>query len=121
MPQLTRKDGTTTKELSEIVDCFFEELFPLAPSSGSRGTPPTLTEDPRWPKLKVSEIGQALYQQAPYKAPGPDNIKTIAIRKAWQVEGCRKVITSLFRECVKIGYHPKAFRKGQTVYLEETQ
>ena len=119
VPQLTRKDGTTTKELSEIVECFFEELFPLAPSSGSLGTPPTPTEDPRWPKLKVSEIGQALYQQAPYKAPGPDNIKTIAIRKAWQVESCRKVITSLFRECVKIGYHPKAFRKGQTVILRK--
>ena len=87
--QLTRKDGTTTKEFSEIVDCFFQELFPPAPSSGLSGISLSYTEDTRWPKLKASEIEQALYQQAPYKAPGPDNIKTIAIRKAWKVRSCR--------------------------------
>ena len=75
--QLTRKDGTTTKGLSEIVRYFFEELFPLAPSSGSLGTHPTPTEDPRWPKLKVSEIGQALYQQVPYKAPVQTRLKRL--------------------------------------------
>ena len=117
--QLTRKDGTTTKEFSEIVDCFFQELFPPAPSSGLSGISLSYTEDTRWPKLKASEIEQALYQQAPYKAPGPDNIKTIAIRKAWKVRSCRKVITNLFRECIRIGYHPKAFREGQTVILRK--
>jgi hypothetical protein len=44
--------------------------------------PSTPAEDTRWPKLKALEIEQALYQQALYKAPDPDNIKTIAIRKA---------------------------------------
>lgn len=40
------------------------------------------TEDARWPKLKASEIEQALYQQAPCKVPGSDNIKKIVVRKA---------------------------------------
>jgi hypothetical protein len=77
------------------------------------------TEDTRWLKPKASEIEQALYQQASYKAPGPDNIKTIAIRRAWKVSSCRNVITRLFHECVKIGYHPKVFREGQTVILRK--
>jgi hypothetical protein len=117
--QLTRKDGTTTKEISEIVDCFFQELFPLAPSNGPLSIPPTPTEDTRWPKLKASEIEEALYQQSPYKTPGPDNIKTIATRKVWKVNSCRKVITRLFPKCVKIEYRPKVFREDQTVILRK--
>lgn len=63
--QLTRKGGTTTKELTEIIDYFFQELIPLAPSSGSLCTPPIPMKDARWPRLEVSENGQALYQRAP--------------------------------------------------------
>lgn len=59
----------------------FHELFSLTPSSELLSIPSIPTEDTRRPKLKALEIEQVFYQQAPYKAPGPDNIKTIAISK----------------------------------------
>ena len=45
--QLTRKGDTTTKELTEIIDYFFQELIPLAPSSRSLCIPPIPMKDAR--------------------------------------------------------------------------
>jgi hypothetical protein len=76
-------------------------------------------KDVRWPKLKICEIEQALHEQVFYKAPGPYGIKTIAIKKAWKDSEFIRVATTLFGECIRIGYHPKVFRKGQTVMLKK--
>ena len=72
----------TTKKTSETFECIFQELFPPTPSSGLLSVPSKLTENYRWLKLKDSETVQVLYQPAPYKAPDPNKIKTILIRKA---------------------------------------
>jgi len=56
---------------------------------------------------------------APYKAPDPNKIETILIRKAWKVGSCRQVTTRLFSECVITGYHPKALSVGQTTALRK--
>ena len=117
--QLTMKDGNKARSLSEVTDCLFQELFPPAPSTGSLNIPTKPKEDARWPKLKTCEIEKALYQQAPYKASGPDEIKTIALKTAWRDRYFRGAVTRLFRECVRIGYHPKIFREGHTVILRK--
>jgi hypothetical protein len=76
------------------------------------------TKDGRWPKLKVGEIEQALLKQASYKAPGPESIKTIAIKKAWKDSEFRSVATTLFSERIHIEYHLEVFREGQIVILK---
>ena len=94
------------KETFRYFLLLFNEFFPLALSSGLLSIPPVFMENTRWPKLKPLKIRQALYQQAPYKAPGPDNIKTIATRKTWKVSSCQ-VITKVFREYIKIRHRPE--------------
>jgi hypothetical protein len=73
---------------------------------------PRPTEDDRWPKLKVGEIKQALFKQASYKAPGPEGIKKIAIKKVWKDSGLKSVATTFFSECIRIEYHSKVKRSN---------
>jgi len=75
--------------------------------------------DTRWPKLKASEVEQALYQKATYKLSGSENIRTIAVRKVWKVGSCRQVMTEYFREFVRIGYHLKGYCVKQKVIMKK--
>jgi hypothetical protein len=117
--QLTRKVGNTAETFREVADCFFEDLFPPAPGDGSVNPSPMSTADSRWSKLEVCEIEKDLHEQASYKTPGSDGIKTIAIKKAWKDSEFRRVTIKLFSECIRIGYHLKIFRKGQTMMLKK--
>jgi hypothetical protein len=113
--QLTRRNGTTEETLREVADCLFETLFLPALGDGSANPSSMPTKDSRWPKLKVCEIEQVLHEQVSYRAPDTDCIKTIAIKEAWKDNETRNAATMLFCECMRIGYHLKVFREGQTV------
>lgn len=116
---LSLQDGITTKKTSETFECIFQELFPPTPSSRLLSVPSKLTENYRWLKLKDSKTVQVFHQPASYKAPDPNKIETILIRKVWKVSSCRQVTTRLFCEYVITGYHPKAFSVGQTMALKK--
>jgi hypothetical protein len=51
------------------------------------------------------------------KAPGPDGIKTWAIKKAWKCEEFKKRFTALVSACVNMGYHPHLWRTSCTVVI----
>lgn len=119
--QLKKKDNTMTISLSKITDCLFQELFAPAPSTGSLNIFTNPKKDARWPKQKSCEIKKkVLYQQAPYKTPVPDDVKTIVLNKAWKDRYLCRAIIRIFRECVRIGCHHKIFREGQTVILRKS-
>lgn len=112
---IVKEDGSTTMSFEETMETLHSTLFPPAPPSTMRSIP--VVEDERWPKLRTREIEEVINDQAPNKAPGPDLVKTIAIRNAWKSNQFKALLTETFRGCVKLGYHPREFRKGTVVVL----
>lgn len=115
MPPLLKPDNTKTESFGEKLDLLHEQLFPPAPESAEKSF--NISPDGRWPKLRKDELWDAISSQASYKAPGPDQIKTVALQKGWEVEAFRDVLLTCLGACVAQGYHPAPFREGNTVVL----
>ena len=116
-PELKTKDGNTASSFPQITDAFFRELFPEAPCSEKQRM--RVQADKRWPELKKAEIEKAINEQSSNKAPGPDSIKTVILKRAWTCKTFRNLITKPFRACIRLGYHPKAFREGLIVIIRK--
>lgn len=48
-------------------------------------------------------------------APGLDGISVCIIRACW--DGIKDAVVFLYRQCIKLGYHPENFRKAEIVFL----
>jgi hypothetical protein len=115
IPPLKKSDGSLTQTDQEKLDRLREGLFPSVPESLM--SVPEKATDTNWPRLKADEIQDALKYIASDKAPGPDGIKTRAIKEAWKVARFRKAYRHLLNSCVRKGYHPQRWRTSNTVIL----
>ena len=66
------------------------------------------------PLIPMAEVEDACLNTS-NTSPGSDGIDTNLIRMAWPSIG--KLIKNLYEACLKIGYHPKAFRSAEVVML----
>lgn len=56
--------------------------------------------------------------QAKSTTPGEDELTTHTLRLAWPILSNR--ITNLFNHCIKLGFHPSAFKKAIVIILPKT-
>jgi hypothetical protein len=116
-PQVRKADGSITANSEERFERLREGLFPAVAASEMEA--PTVEAHSQWPKLKEAEIEESLTYIASDKAPGPDGVKTKAIKVAWEVDSFKVVFYRLLGACVSLGYHPLYWRVSTTVVLQK--
>ncbi|ANB14594.1 polyprotein of L1-like non-LTR retrotransposon Zorro 3 [Sugiyamaella lignohabitans] len=115
MPALRLETGELAQTFEEQEDELYRGLFPHVTPSTRRVL--KVVKTGQWKSLRTQEIEDAIRDQAPHKAPGPDGVKTVAIKRAWVVKRFRKLLKGLLKYCIRVGYHPKCFREGITVVI----
>ena len=76
---------------------------------------PNLQARWEWPELEDQEIKNAILTPSIRKAPGPDQITCLLLRKAYMA--ALVVFNSLYRTLFNIGYHPACWREAVGVIL----
>lgn len=69
------------------------------------------------PNLTRDEIGSALFDQDPGKAPGVSQNSFLVVRRAWGVD--EGLIIALARRCVDLGHHPRDLKKSIAIALRK--
>jgi hypothetical protein len=76
---------------------------------------PSLQKQWQWPDLEDSEVRKAIFTPSTKKAPGPDRINFILLRKAYTISP--EVFNLLYKALFKQGYHPKCWREAIGITL----
>ena len=63
------------------------------------------------------EVAHALMSQSATKAPRPDKIKFQILHMIWDWD--KRRITNLVQQTIRLGYHPKEWKKGRGILLEK--
>lgn len=114
-PAIKDPDGNvaTSMKAKEALVC--RSAFPKPPIS--LGPEPLVL--PRVAHIGVTEvkIAHALMSQSATKAPGPDKINFRILRMIWDWDKVR--ITSIVQQAIRLGYHPKEWKKARGILLEK--
>ncbi len=118
-PPLKKHNEGPATTFEEKVETLRETFFPPPPQADLAdipGTiyPPPLTMDE---VITEEEIRRAIFRPKPDKAPGVDGMPNRFLRL---IAG--ELITKfrhLFQACVKLGYHPREFKKANTIVLRK--
>lgn len=88
----------------------------------------TVEEDITWDPMSVEQYAsldisddvneqevERCLTRATNTAPGIDGIQVEILRACW--DSIKKAVLLLYRQCIKLGYHPKIFQKAEVVVL----
>ena len=113
------KEGGMADTFETKVEVLKEKFFP-PPQAADLGD----INDAEYPArvdspcgITVEEVEQAIRRCHADKAPGPDKIPNRALQAALPV--LSEHLTVLFQACIEKGYHPKAFKKANTITLKK--
>lgn len=95
---------------------------------GSESGLPETARGPSWPSshawlelahqdIDTGTVCRSLYNQVQMKAPGPDVINFNALKLLWEYVSRR--VTVLIRQCIKLGFHPHAWKTAKGVMLQK--
>ncbi len=68
-------------------------------------------------KIMEEKIAYALMSQSATKATGPDKINFQIICILWEWD--KKQITGMIQQVIRLGYHPKAWKRTRRILLEK--
>ena len=71
----------------------------------------------RWAGLTDDEMRAAVFESTSLNAPGPEGVAFLALKELWPVIGPR--ICDLYRRCIALGYHPRAWKHQLGVILRK--
>ena len=118
IPPIKRTDGTLANTPSAQANIFHSSFFapPPPPDLTDIGSSPAYQQLPNHP-LCIQELDAALHKMAPNKAPGPDNIPVLVLRKIWTA--IRNPLFDIFTNCIRIGHFPMAWREAISLILRK--
>jgi exonuclease III len=97
----------------------FREAFFPAPREAELGDIEGATYPDRiaMPPITEQEVGRAIQEASPFKAPGPDGIlnKALQLAATW----IKPHLTAIYNQCLNLGYCPQHFRESTTVVLKK--
>ncbi|KAL9937359.1 hypothetical protein V8E36_003768 [Tilletia maclaganii] len=118
-PPLAGEDGVMQVETEAKAETLRRALLPPpAPADLPRinlhiPNPKTVPDEP----LTEQEIHQAVFEQDPKKAPGPDDVGFLTLRRLWPV--AKTAIIELLGTALRVGWHPTVFRQATLVALKK--
>ncbi len=81
------------------------------------GEPPVTSFGIPYTKVTQEEVFQALMDQSLRKSSGPNKINFGILRMIWDWDKVR--ITALIYHAIRLGYHPKEWKKARGILLEK--
>ena len=114
-PALRDPDGNiaTSMKAKEALVC--KSAFPKPPASHNQE--PSMIAGTAHLKITEEKIAYALMSQSATKAPGPDKINFQIIRMLWEWD--KEQITGMIQQAIRLGYHPKAWKRARGILLEK--
>ncbi len=118
LPALNLPDGTVARTGLEKRDALMAQFFPVPPSADLSDIadtvyPDQLAHDP----VTGHEVSSAIADLSPYKAPGPSGIPNAALQQC--ADTISAAYTSLANACIRLGYHPTAWKTFTTITLRK--
>jgi hypothetical protein len=118
-PDLVDSQGRVATTFQEKAELLREKFFAPPPYADL-----TDTLDYQYPtpvqeqgEVTQEEIEDAIRSPAALKAPGPTGIINLVLQKALPIISA--IITRILQACIRIGYHPTAFKKATTIVLKK--
>ncbi|KAE8215350.1 hypothetical protein CF319_g9021, partial [Tilletia indica] len=68
--------------------------------------------------LTELEVERALFDQDPKKAPGPDDVGFLTLRRLWPL--AKESMVQLLATALRLGWHPSVFRQATLVALKKS-
>ncbi|KAE8232390.1 hypothetical protein CF326_g2580 [Tilletia indica] len=118
-PPLMGADGALQVETAAKADTLRNVLLPtpirtnLPHIDYHSPRPNTIADQP----LTEHEVEKALFDQNPNKAPGPDEVGFLTLRRLWS--RAKGAIFKILEACLRIGCHPSIFRQATLVALKK--
>ena len=120
MPPL-RHGGQTAETFEEKAEMLKAKFFPLPPPADLSDIPgslyPAAADCPMM--ITKDEVNANMQRLKSDKAPGPDGI-TNRILKACSTK-LAELLTPLFQACVTQAYHPREFKRANTIALKNRE
>ena len=119
-PVLKKKTQEEVAEtFEEKVTVLRDTFFPPPPEADltdieTMNYPPPI---PMKDLVSEEEVVRAVMRSKPDKAPGINGIPNRFLRMV--LKELKTTITNLFRACLKLGYHPREFKKANTIVLRK--
>lgn len=116
---LQQSTGGLTTTFEGKVSVLREAFFPPPPQADLTDTQGAVYPTPlaMTDILTEGEVRKAIFRPKPDKAPGIDGMPNRFLR---QITGALiSKITHLFQACLKTGYHPREFKKANTIVLRK--
>ena len=118
-----QKDGITAESAEAKAELLYQECFPTPPAvdltnlEGYRYSGQLDNEPEAGLEVSESEQQAAIARLKPDKAPGEAGLPNRVIKAVASITPKR--LQKLFSACLKLGYHPEAFRRAVTVVLKK--
>ncbi|KAE8244624.1 hypothetical protein A4X13_0g6427, partial [Tilletia indica] len=118
-PPLKDTDGTLQVETSAKAETLRRVLLPpplpadLPHVDLHSSLEHTIADQP----LTEHEVQSALFDQNPNKAPGPDEVGFLTLRRLWP--SAKGAIFKIMESAVRLGWHPSLFRQATLVALQK--
>ncbi|KAK7041243.1 hypothetical protein R3P38DRAFT_2512196, partial [Favolaschia claudopus] len=118
VPPLKRPDGSTATSSQEKCEVLLDTFFPPPPAADLADTEGIQHPDPlpHW-EVNLKETLTVIRELSPYKAPGLTRIPNIALQRA--ADFVAPILTALANACIRLSYHPSAWRIFTTVTLRK--
>lgn len=118
LPALNLPDGSVARTGTEKRDALMAQFFPVPPLAdlsdiADADYPVQLPHVP----ITGQEVAGAIADLSPYKAPGPSGIPNAALQQCADVISA--AYTSLANTCIRLGYHPTAWKTFTTITLRK--
>lgn len=114
-PALRDSEGHIASSMKAKEALVCKSAFPKPPTSHSQE--PTMRTGTAYFEIKEEKIAFALLSQSATKAPGPDKINFQIIRMLWEWD--KEQIASTIQQAIRLGYHPKAWKRARGILLEK--
>src|SRR5690606_22640320 len=102
----------------EKCQAFMDVLFKKPPSSEPVSWADYREKSWTWPEITSKEIKEAIYTSSSIKAPEPRGISFLIIQKLYPA--LETQFNRVYKELLKFGYHPKAWREAIGVVLAKS-
>lgn len=97
---------------------FYQELTENIFGESQKPSVPKLEPDDSAPPFIIQELKAAIYSFNKNKAPGPDQIDHIIIRKIYTLNPT--ILLEMYNSLLKLNYFPPPWKVGELVYFHKT-
>lgn len=109
--------GTLTESPTETLQCMLQHHVPIEEERWEGNNWGTVWEEGDIDQITSPErMMEALKAFHSFKAPGPDEIPPMALKRIWETP-LREQFRNIFKASLRLGHIPRSWKKGKGIFL----